>query len=153
VLATGDDRRRASPAETAPRLELTGPITLALTAVGLFAAALAYAAGALGQFPIVGPEATSIFARIGPALSYATPIFLAALVLVGHAIADRRGALALGGGLLLNLGATVAYVFWAPGVDLSLDPVGWIRMAQLNAAVTSAFALAWLLVAARSNRT
>ncbi len=104
---------------------------------------------ALDHNPILGPDPVSIFARMGPAGSYAVPIVLSALVLVGYALRDRSSGFALAGGLVLNASATVAYLLATSQGGALFDAVQWIRMAQLNATVAACYALLWLAAMTR----
>ncbi len=109
---------------------------------------------ALRDSPILGPEPGSIFGQMGLAASYAVPILITALALIGYALCERSSAYALAGQLVLNAGATAAYLLTISSGALIFDASQWIRLAQLNAGVAACYALAWLgvLIAARRNR-
>ena len=92
---------------------------------------------ALKHSPILGPDPDSLFARMGLAGSYAAPILMTALVLVGYAIRERSSGFGLAGGLVLNAGATAAYLLLISKGGLRFDAAQWIRLAQLNAAVAA----------------
>lgn len=99
---------------------------------------------ALGGYPTLGPQPGSLFARIGMAGSYAAPLVVAALVLVGYAVRERSTRFALAAGLTLNLAATAAYLLADRATAVTFDAPLWIRLAQLNAAVAAGYGLAWL---------
>jgi hypothetical protein len=107
---------------------------------------------ALKHSPILGPDPDSLFARMGLAGSYAAPILMTALVLVGYAIRERSSGFGLAGGLVLNAGATAAYLLLISKGGLRFDAAQWIRLAQLNAAVAACYALAWLAVLVLAKR-
>ena len=120
-----------------------GNTLLVLGVAPLLVMTLFVVAVALSQHPIVGPEPTSFFVRLGLAGSYAIPLFVFALALIGHAIDQRSASLTLAAGWLLNFCVTAAYLLTVKGQGL-LDYTQWLRLAQLNAIVASAYALAWM---------
>jgi hypothetical protein len=97
----------------------------------------------LKQHPVLGPSPDSWFAQMGLAASYAIPLAVIALTLVGHAAQLRSISLAVGAGLLLNVSATAAYLLTQRVSSLGWDE--WLRLGQLNASVSAAYALAWIL--------
>jgi len=101
---------------------------------------------ALKQSPILGPDPGSSFGRMGYAVSYALPLLVTSLVMVGYALRDRSSKFALAGGLLLAAGATGAYLLTVGHVAQSFDGEHWLRLAQINALVAAAYTLAWLAV-------
>ncbi len=76
--------------------------------------------------------------------NYAVPILVTALTLVGYALRERSSRFALAGGLVLNLGATTAYLLAISRAGLNLDAVTWLRLAQINALVAASYGLAWI---------
>ena len=122
-------------------------LAVLLGAAPLVAMTLYVVAVALKQSPILGPEPGSFFARVGLAISYAVPVLVAALVLVGHAVRERSAGFAFAAGLIFNVGATAGYLLAMAGSGLRFDAPQWARLAQLNAAVSAAFALAWTATA------
>jgi len=116
----------------------------ALVGVLPWAGLLVYeGSNSLAQFPLAGPAAGSFLGRIGVGISYGLPIAAVALVLAGHALRERRAGFALAGGLGLNVAATIVWL-GSPAHAGTLDTAGWIRLAQLNAAVAAIYTLAWL---------
>jgi hypothetical protein len=101
-------------------------------------------ARALDQHPIVGPEPTSWFRRIGWDVSYGVPLAVIGLALVGHAIRDRSSRFAFAAGLLFNTVATIVVLMRLARGGGSLDAAAWITVAQVNAIVAGAVALAWM---------
>jgi hypothetical protein len=110
----------------------------------LVALAIFVVSSALRGNPIVGPEPGSFFHRIGLAISYALPLTLLALTLVGFAIRERSARFAFAAGLLFNLSATAAYLMAPRASGLQLDEVLWVKLGQLNAMVSAVFSLAWM---------
>ena len=99
---------------------------------------------ALQRTPILGPDPSSLFVRMGSASSHAVPLVTLALVLVGYALRERSAAFAFAGGLTFNLAITAGYLLLISRQGLRFDAAGWIRLAQLNAIVSALYALAWM---------
>jgi len=81
---------------------------------------------------------------MGLAVSYAVPLALGALVLVGHAIKQRSSGYAFGAGLLFNVSGTAAFLLAATKAGRVLNGVLWVEVAQVNMIVSAAYAAAWL---------
>ena len=118
-----------------------------LVAVTGFAVSLALAGN-----PVVGPEPGSLLGRAGNAGSYVPPVLLLALTLLGYAIRERSSGFALAAALVLNIAATMGYLMAGVAGRLNFDTELWVRLAQLNAAVAAAYAIAWLGVLAGWSR-
>ena len=116
---------------------MLGALTLAAMTVSVIGSALA-------EDTLVGPEPGSSFLRVGLAGSYVPPILLVAATLVGFAARERSSAFALGAVLTINLAATAAFLMAGVGGGQGLDTSLWVRLAQLNATVPAAMALAWM---------
>ncbi len=124
-----------------------GPTSLVLLVLGALPllAVTVYGVGtSLIGNAVVGPEPTSLFARIGNGGSYVPPIVLLAIALIGYAVRERSEGFALAGGLFLNLAATIAFMLAAVGGGRPFDLVLATQLAQLNAIVSSLYALAWM---------
>ncbi|MEX0642336.1 MAG: hypothetical protein WD468_06530, partial [Pirellulales bacterium] len=118
---------------------------LLLLAVAPLAILVTFAvAMALDQHPIVGPEPSSWFRRIGWDVSYGMPLAVIALTFVGYAIRDRSSGFAFVAGLLFNTVATIVVLMRLARGGGSLDAAAWITVAQVNAIVAGMVALAWL---------
>ena len=131
--APKDDRLAAS---TPNLLGHVSTLLLVLGAAPLVVITLLVVGGALSAHPIVGPNPESVFARIGLSASYAVPLLVIALAVVGHAVRERSERIALAAGLLLSFCATAAYLL-RPSDAGQLDALRWIRVAQLNAIVSA----------------
>jgi hypothetical protein len=113
-----------------------------LLAVGLF-----IVSAALRGNPIVGPDPYTLFHRMGLAASYAIPVAICALTLVGYSVRERSSGFSFAAGLLFNVSATAAHLLLAARGGLRLDAVLWIKLAQLNAIVSAAYGLFWMAAA------
>jgi len=91
--------------------------------------------------PIQAPTA-GIFSWSSNDVLYGGPLVLAALVMVGYALRERRPSYALYGALLMNVTVTVLFVLAAAGA--SIDWVLAVRLAQLNSLAFAVYALPWL---------
>jgi hypothetical protein len=132
---------------------LLGARLAGLAGVAPLAAVVLYAiAAAFDASPIVGPMPTSEFARMGSVVSYTTPLWILAAAFVVHAWLGASAPLAFSASLLLNLGATIAYLLIEAKTGLKFDAALWLRLGQLNAAVSGAFAIAWMIVVPGSGK-
>lgn len=125
-------------------MRVAGGLMIAMGALALVAVSALVVGSVLRGDPILGPSPGSFFGRIGLAASYAPPILLVALTLVGYAIRERSSGFALAGGLLLSFGATVGLLLSGRVPTVPNDPMLWLRLAQLNAIVGSAYAIGWM---------
>jgi hypothetical protein len=130
-----------------------GRLMTVLGAMPLIVMVLYVVSTALRGNPVVGPEPGSLFERMGLATSYAGPMAIVTLTLIGHALRERSSAFALSAGLVLNLSATAAFLLLPRLTGLKLDAQLWVQLAQLNAGVSGGFAMLWLaLVTWRQRR-
>ncbi len=131
-----------------PMLGHVSTLLLVLGAAPLVAMTLLVVGSALAAHPIVGPNPDSFFSRIGLSASYAVPLLVIALAVVGHAVRERSERIALAAGLLLSFCATAAYLL-SPTSTGQLDALRWIRVAQLNAIVAGVYGILWVLALLR----
>ena len=117
-----------------------------LAAAPLAAVSIYFVASALVAFPILGPDPNSYFARSGLAVSYAVPLLLTAATLIGCALSLRSAPLGFAAALLVNLAATAGYILAQAPTGLRFDLFLWLRLGQLNTAVSALFAVAWSLL-------
>ncbi len=120
-----------------------GRLVTILGAMPLVVVVLYVVSSALRGNPIVGPEPGSFFHRLTLAGSYAGPLALITIALLGHAIRERSSSFALSAGLMLNLCGTAGYLLypWPGGVTLNAEL--WVQLAQLNAAIAAVYAILW----------
>ncbi len=114
-----------------------------LGSMPLFAMTLFVVGQALSAHPIVGPNAESVFAQVGLSVSYAIPLVLISVALIGHSISLRAASVALAAGLLLCFSGTAAYLLGIKGVDLA-QIEQWLRLAQLNSMIASVYSIGWI---------
>ena len=95
-----------------------------------------------GGFRVPGE---SFFAWLGDIVSYLVPLVVLSLVLVGHALRERFSGYAFAGGLVLNFAASLAFL----NTLSAMTEVAWVRLVQVNAITSAAFALCWLGIIAR----
>ncbi len=122
----------------------TSSLLFVLGIAPLVAVTLYVVGAALAKSPIAGPLPDTFFHRLGAAASYALPMLVTAMTLVGYALRERSSRFALAGGLVLCLSATAGLLLARGAMHLPLDAAGWVRLAQLNAAVGAVYVLAWL---------
>lgn len=119
--------------------------TLLMMGVAPLAAVCIYiVAEALKQNPIVGPPPGSWFATVGLSVSYGVPLAALIVALLGHAARQRSAGYALSAALLVNLLATIVYLFELARAARPLDVSAWIELAQINSIVAAMYSLAWL---------
>src|SRR5439155_27080862 len=69
-----------------------------------------YAAGqSLDHKPVTGPDAASLFCRVGAGLNYLLPPLHVTITILGHAIRERSAFLTFLAGLILNLAVSLSY--------------------------------------------
>ena len=125
---------------------------LGSTVVALLAAAplavvgIYFVASALVAYPILGPDPNSFFARNGLAVSYAVPLLVTAATFIGCALSLRSAPLGFTAALVVNLAATAGYILSQVPTGLQFDFVLWLRLGQVDTAVSALFAVAWSLL-------
>ena len=100
-------------------------------------------AAVMGHF-VAGPAGGTLFAKMGAGLSYALPLLVVTAYLAVGAIRRASSGEALAALLAWDVTATAAYVMVAVTADRPFDAFHAVRLVQVNAAATSAFALVWL---------
>jgi len=143
-----DEQKRAA----SPR-SLAVNVLLVLGMAPLVVLVVFIVAAALKRHPVVGPQPGSWFLEIGLAVSYAVPLLVMAVALIGHALRERSARLAFAGGLLLSIATTAGYLLEIAKQGAVLDAIAWLRVGQINAIVTSTYALCWLAVLYAGRRT
>ena len=143
--------RQTDPDATLPPLvqRFSSPVTFAscltwILGIGpLMAVVLFVCNGALRTNPLVGPEPGTFFHQVGTAASYATPLVVWALVLIGHAICFSEGAYVFGAGLLLQISTTSIIAFLAARAGRPLDQSLSLELILWNSLVASLAAIGW----------
>lgn len=127
---------------------LLTPVRLIVLALGALPA-LVFTIRALngivdGQ-PVGGPSA-GLFYLIGAAVSYAVPLALVVVVLLGHAVRERSGGYAAWGGLATAFAVLATHLVSAQANGLEIGRVIVVQAFQLVAISSSAVAFLWLAV-------
>lgn len=94
--------------------------------------------------PLVGPEPTSWFRRIGFEWSYGVPLVVIAVMLIGHALRDRSEGFGFAAGLLFIVVATIVLLLRLARGSGALDATAWIIVAQVNTIVAGLVVAVWL---------
>jgi hypothetical protein len=96
------------------------------------------------DFPLHGPS-SGAFALLNDELLYGLPLLFASVALILYSVRDKSTHFALAGGLLLNLTATIVYLFSLVG-SIHAEPMGvlLVRVILLNSIVFALYALGWL---------
>ncbi|WP_425616778.1 hypothetical protein NA78x_000433 [Anatilimnocola sp. NA78] len=95
------------------------------------------------SIPMHPPKTGSIFEWMGPTASYAGPILLGVVVFLGLAITEKQPAFALGGGLLFQLAANLAFTLHVSGKNIPESLVAAEGL-QWNVLAASIYAALWL---------
>lgn len=94
------------------------------------------------------PDAESLFGGLDTTFSYAGPLVILVVVLVGHALRERSATYALAGSILLQYVISLAYV-------LHVSPDShefWAGLLQWNATALAGYSLVWLALDYRIHR-
>src|SRR6201988_490785 len=103
-----------------------------------------YPAGrAIYYLPVRGPI-SGLFSWFGDTLSYAVPLVVVGLIMIGFAVRERSPRFAFYGSLLFNSTITLIYLLSIVAVNGPMDRLVVVTLFQLNAISFSAFALFWL---------
>ncbi len=145
--------RRFAKQEGTDWTALGSTVVALLAAAPLVVTSIYFVASALVAFPILGPDPNSFFARSGLAVSYAVPLLVIAATLVGCALSLRSAPLGFAAALVVNTAATAGYILAQAPTGLRFDFFLWLRLGQLNTAVSALFAVAWSLLILTRPRT
>lgn len=94
------------------------------------------------------PAAESIFAAMGHTASYAGPLVVGVAIFLGLAIGQRQPALALGGGLLFQLAANLAFILHITGKTSGPPGSQAAELLQWNVIAAALYALIWFALSA-----
>jgi hypothetical protein len=98
---------------------------------------------AIYYLPIEGP-ARGFFSILNDGFSYAVPLVIVALVMVGYALRERLPRFAFYAGFLCNTTVTLSYLLSVVAVHGSMDRKFLVTLAQLNAITLSVYLILWL---------
>lgn len=113
---------------------------LLLGATPIVAVSMIAAGRAVSRLPLGIVPADSFFGRLGPTLSFAVPLSVLLVVLLGHAIRERRADFALLGSIILQYMVSLAFV-----LQVRPDEAGFAAgLLQWNAVALAGYALLWL---------
>jgi hypothetical protein len=106
---------------------------------------------AIVRAPVQVPNG-GLFGLLNNDFSYAIPLVVVALVLIGHSIRERLPLFSFYAGLLFNVTVTLAYLLSVVSVSAPLDSTALVRTIQLNAITFAAYGLFWLSLRKRWSR-
>jgi hypothetical protein len=129
--------------ETGKLSQRARALLLSLTIAPVLALTIYPVLKAIEYMPVHG-AASGFFYEIGAIVSYAVPLVLLSLALIGHALREREAGYAFAGGLLLNLAVTAAQLLAVASARGSMNRVVLVQVLQLNAIAAGCFALVWL---------
>ena len=115
---------------------LTGLPVFLLTTVTVYMVA---SGGMLG-----GPQAASVFARMGSTNSYAIPLAIVTGTLLAYAVRERRAAFAGLGSFVFQYLASLACLLPVLSRGETLEGATWILLLQWNALALGIYSLIWL---------
>jgi hypothetical protein len=85
--------------------------------------------------PLLGPSSGFV---------YGVPLVITGLVVIGHALRERRPSFALFAGAFFNATITVAFLLAVASVQGSMDRIVLVRLVQLNVITLAVYLLPWL---------
>jgi len=124
----------------------TARAVLLITTVAPVLALTAWAALAqLGGIRPGGPAAGSLFAEMGPELSYLVPLVLVGGGLVGFALREASAGYAFAAGLVAKMAVTLGYLLVVTTAGRSIGVHEVVMVLQLLTIAAAAWAVAWLI--------
>lgn len=131
--------------ETSAGLRETARWTaLFAAAVPLLAFSARFAVLACANETPVGPAAESVFARMGPSLSYAVPLFALSALLVAFAVRERSSWFALASSMAFNVAVCLAFALPHWIGSTRLDAAVFVEFLQMSALAFAGYTLVWL---------
>lgn len=121
-------------------LMLAQGLLLAATVLPVLAVTVSAAWLQLEGRPLVGPAAGSLFARLGPAVSYLVPLLAVVAGMVGFALRERSARYAFCAGLVVELAVALAFLLKTGSTGVTL----WVVLIQLLTIAAAIWALLWL---------
>ncbi len=131
----------ADPAlKTRVRAQQSLYVAMLLMVAPLAVMAIYIISAGLRAHPIVGPDPTSLFHRVGLPVSYGIPLLICGITIVGHAIYQRSARLAFTGAMAINFCVVTLYLL--SGVK-QIDFGVWVHVAQLLALTSASYGIVW----------
>ena len=118
-------------------------LLISLTVLPLLSLTIYPALRALFLSPVQVPT-SGVFALLSTDISYALPLIIVALVLIGYSIRERAPLFSFYAGLLFNMTVTLAYLLSVVSSNAALDSVALVRLTQLNVITFGVYGLFWL---------
>ncbi|MFC1758099.1 hypothetical protein ACFL2H_04940, partial [Planctomycetota bacterium] len=132
--------RKGSASNATPTQHRFLATTAGMGLIFFVAVAVSMISRTLVEHPVVGPESSSLFRRMGLAGSYVTPMVLFAIGFIGTAYRLRSQGLAFSASILCNVCGTAALLFVRKG---SLDECQWMQLAEINAIIAATCVIVW----------
>ena len=130
-------------AESEPFVRTLRELLMVLTVGPLLLLTFYPALRALSLEPLQVPT-SGVFALLGNEVSYALPLTVVALVLIGYSVRERAPLFSFYAGLLFNTTVTLAYLLSVASSNAALDSVAFVRVTQLNVITFGVYGLFWL---------
>jgi hypothetical protein len=118
-------------------------VLFALTVVPLLGLTMAPVFRAIFGLGVQDPI-SGVFTFVNKDISYGVPLVLLALVLIGHALRERKPELAFYAGACFNTTVTLAFLLAVVSAQTSIYSVDLVRLLQLNAITCAVYLLPWL---------
>lgn len=127
------------------------PFAIGIATIGIAPIAIVWSfaiAKSLMIHPLLGPVSTSYFVTMGKGLSYGTPLLAIAGSLLAIGAYERKHSYVSASTHLASVVATMIYLMQRARTTSSLGIDTWIEVLQLNSAVLSLTAIAWIVIIA-----
>jgi hypothetical protein len=122
-----------------------GALLMSLTVVPLLLLTVYPALQAVSLSSVQAPI-SGVFTLLSNEVSYALPLIIVALVLIGYSIRERAPLFSFYAGLFFNATVTLAYLFSVVSSNAALDSVALVRLTQLNVITFGVYGFFWLVL-------
>jgi hypothetical protein len=122
-----------------------GVLLILLTVIPLLLLTV-YSAWQAVSLGLVQAPISGVFTLLSNDISYALPLIIVALVLIGYSIRERAPLFSFYAGLFFNATVTLAYLFSLVSSNVALDSVALVRLTQLNVIAFGVYGLFWLVL-------
>jgi len=122
-----------------------GVLLMSLTVVPLLVLTIYPALQAVSLSSVQAPI-SGVFTLLSNDVSYALPLIIVALVLIGYSIRERAPLFSFYAGLFFNATVTLAYLFSVVSSNAALDSLALVRLTQLNVITFGVYGLFWLVL-------